>query len=120
MSADWLSKIEPGDIVFIDERVWLRKATVERLTATQIVIDGSKYNRKTGNAIGDFGAWSWRPSLLPVDDTTRARWTKQCKEHDDGRALRALEDAVTAVQRSKAPLTATELAAVKAATEALL
>ena len=119
MSADWLANIEPGDIVFIDSSPGLRKVIVERLTATQVVVDGSKYNRKTGYAIGDFGAWTWRPSLLPLDDSTRARWAKQCKERNDAAVLRLLERNVGEVLRAKTPLTTDQLAAVKAAAEAL-
>lgn len=60
--SNWLQELKPGDQVIADHGVYNKQVVVvERLTATQIVAGKSKYNRKTGYAVGESG---WRRSSL--------------------------------------------------------
>ena len=55
MTNEWLQNIKPGDIVLYTAGFHdgYRKATVERLTKTMVILDGrGRYNRKDGYAVG--------------------------------------------------------------------
>lgn len=51
-----LDNIKAGDRVIVHSYGYLRVATVDRVTPTQIIVGHSKYRRKNGNAVGG-GIW---------------------------------------------------------------
>lgn len=80
-----LQDLEPGDAVaYVQYRgrsprpevIWVR--AIERVTKTQIVIDGHRYSRHTGDPIPKRrGGW-WKRRLVPATDRI-----KNAKEHHD-------------------------------------
>lgn len=63
---EWLEALKPGDEVFVEDS--LRR--VDRLTATQIIIGGSRFSRSTGRRIGSSG---WRSTCLCEPTPERRR-----------------------------------------------
>lgn len=90
----WLDELEPGSLVLIESgrEGTLRRARVDRVTATQLAVGPSKYRRTNGQGIGDYGSWSIRPQLVEVtpanlarlaDQETKARWRTRCHQLAD-------------------------------------
>jgi hypothetical protein len=53
-----LEKLQVGDKVFITSAGFKQQlATVDRLTATQVVVGNSKYSKGTGKLVGGSGGW---------------------------------------------------------------
>lgn len=64
---DWLASLKRGDEVGVDNAI----TRVYKVTATQIITQFSRYNRKTGRKIGAHGfRVSW---LHPVTDELREK-----------------------------------------------
>lgn len=62
-----LRDLKAGDTVIIHKRDYLdRPKEIERVTETQIVVAGEKYNRDSGRAVGDFSN-VWRSISVPKD-----------------------------------------------------
>jgi hypothetical protein len=72
MDKDWLQELKPGDEVAVDHGRRRIIEEVERVTATQIVVGGTRFNRQTGDAIGVKGRWSSSARLKPATDKERA------------------------------------------------
>lgn len=53
MSNEWLSNLKPGDQVIVEERSNISIRKVERLTKTQIVLEGTttKFRRDSGRQV---------------------------------------------------------------------
>ena len=67
MGSEWLQQLKVGDEVFVGSGSYgVSKATVDKVTATQIAIGSRKYRRKDGYEIGSTG-YS-RPRLMPITD----------------------------------------------------
>lgn len=92
---DWLQLLKPGDTVIISSNGLygqnVRK--VEKITATQIVVGGTRYNRKTGHQCGkySFDSSSLRKATPEViEEIHRKNYiSKLC--HLDARRLRSLD-----------------------------
>lgn len=53
---DWLKELKPGDTVIISRGYYSTNVReVEKITVTQIVVGGTRYNRNTGRQCGTQG-----------------------------------------------------------------
>jgi hypothetical protein len=56
-SEEWLASLKPGDEVFVFSTGGSSYiAKVERLTSTQVMVGGRRFNRKSGRSVGST-AW---------------------------------------------------------------
>lgn len=53
MSANWLEKLDVGDLVIVSRRQHMEIKTIERITKTQVTVAGMKFNRKGGSLVGN-------------------------------------------------------------------
>lgn len=78
---EWLEKLKVGDVVVIGDTYYpysMSITKVERLTATQVIVGGSKYCRSNGSAIGGSiwtrnGMYEATPELVRKVKVGRAR-----------------------------------------------
>jgi hypothetical protein len=62
MAADWLEELKPGDKVLYGSHRDDSIGVVERVTPTQIIVGGTRYNRKTGRRVGPYSGFC-RPRI---------------------------------------------------------
>lgn len=69
--SDWLSNLDVGDEVELRSgfRGNTTTATVERVTATQIIVNGARFDRKSGRLRGGVRRNSWNTLRLCVPDS---------------------------------------------------
>ena len=92
-----LESIKAGDQVYVELTDWrgdaLNVRTVDKVTAKQIVIGGTRYRRTTGQQIG--GGWN-KETVVPVTPHSAARyaaWKAKLQEIKDRARLRHMADA---------------------------
>ena len=70
-----LGDVKAGDEIYVVTMLgWephYQTATVERTTATQIIVNGNRYRRQDGYGVGDKRARYLADFLLPITDETR-------------------------------------------------
>jgi hypothetical protein len=72
-----LEKLQVGDKVFITSAGFKQQlATVDRLTATQIVVENSKYSKGSGKLIGGSGGW-YCQYIHPATDQQIAEYQEE-------------------------------------------
>ena len=84
---DWLAQLEAGSLVVVDQGYHSQAAHVERVTATQIIVGATRFNRKTGYRCGDSGGM------------TRAALEQATPERLERVNKRRLTDALSGLRR---------------------
>lgn len=73
-----LEQLEPGDTVAMSHG-WYRSTLhiVDRVTATQIIVGKTRFNRKSGRQCGDVGRWNSSRLYVPTaEDIREIEWEK--------------------------------------------
>lgn len=110
--SEWLNALKPGDKVAIPGR-WNgtnKVGTVERMTATQIVlIGGDRYRRDSGRQVGGTDSWNvrWiRPVtqdfLDVLEKEALCNWVRSIRPHDlPVETLRAMKAGYEATRKEQ-------------------
>lgn len=90
---DWLHNLQVGDEVIVSTRWYGRFiGKVERATATQLVVNGIRYSRKSGRQTGDHATINYLEEPTPervagVREATRRKGLIERLRHADFDAL---------------------------------
>jgi hypothetical protein len=79
-----LTNVKPGDTLLISSSNGWQLDKVDRVTATQVVINHeryeTRYRKDGGRRMGDSGTWSYANAYL-YDAAGKARWRELQQEH---------------------------------------
>ena len=84
---DWIKDLKAGDKVFVTRGSHIRLVTVDRVTATQIVIGGERFRKSDGYRMGDSNTY-WFTTLKEHSQEKEDEFRAQVKHEANIKRLK--------------------------------